>query len=103
MTHKFRFVSEGLKSKFLFIIIIKINNTYFPFIAEYWLNLGENVFFQGHRLVDCIARIRVDVLKIWNFNDPLEVSCVFDERTTDIKLTFIHQDTFWRGILGRDD
>ena len=32
MTHKFRFVSEGLKSKFLFIIIIKIYN-----------NLSQNI------------------------------------------------------------
>jgi hypothetical protein len=45
-------------------------------IAEYWLKLGESVFFQERRLVDCIARIRVDVLKIWNFNDPLEVSFI---------------------------
>ena len=43
-------------------------------IAEYWLDLGDSVFFQGHRLVDCIARIHDDVLKIWNFNDPYKVS-----------------------------
>ena len=73
-TQVFRFASEGLKSKFS---ILELLPSYLPIIAEYWLNLGENVFFQGHRLVDCIARIRVDVLKIWNFNDPLEVSCVF--------------------------
>ena len=43
-------------------------------IAEYWQNLGESVFFQGHQMVDCIARIHDDILKIWNFNDPLKVS-----------------------------
>jgi len=40
---------------------------------KYWQNLGESVFFQGYRLVDCIARIRDDVFKIWNFNDPRKV------------------------------
>jgi hypothetical protein len=38
---------------------------------KYWRNLGESVFFQGHPLGDCIARIHDDVLKVWNFNDPL--------------------------------
>ena len=43
-------------------------------MAGYWRDLDNNVFFQGHRLVDCIGRIHDDVLKIWNFNDPSKVS-----------------------------
>ena len=67
-----RFVSEGLKSKFdpyylKFITLLTV-------IPEYWRDLGESVFFQEHQLVDCIARIHDDVVKIWNFNDPSKVS-----------------------------
>jgi hypothetical protein len=40
---------------------------------KYWRDLGENVFFQGHPLGDCIARIHDDILKVWNFNDPLKL------------------------------
>ena len=43
-------------------------------MAEYWLNLGESVFFEGHPLVDCISLLRDDILKIWNFHDPKKVS-----------------------------
>jgi len=42
-------------------------------MKKYWLDLGENVMFDGFRLVDCITRIRDDILKIWNFYDPLKV------------------------------
>jgi len=42
-------------------------------MKKYWLDLGENVVFDGFRLVDCIARIRDDILKIWNFYDPLKI------------------------------
>jgi len=42
-------------------------------LKKYWQNLGESVFFEGHRLVDCIERIHDDVLKVWNFNDPSKV------------------------------
>ena len=72
-------------------------------IAEYWRNLGESKYFQGHRLVDCIARIHDDVLKVWNFNDPSKVNLHWHsgKRTS----TFIPQSsgTFRGGILERDD
>jgi len=42
-------------------------------LKKYWQNLGESAFFQKHLLVDCIARIRDDIFKIWNFNDPQKV------------------------------
>ena len=58
-----RFVSEGLKSK---------SDPYY--LAAYWRDLGDSFFFQGYRLVDCIARIHDDVLRIWNFKDPTKVS-----------------------------
>jgi hypothetical protein len=37
----------------------------------------------GHPLVDCIARIHDDVLKIWNFKDPSkEGQCVYPPQDT---------------------
>jgi hypothetical protein len=66
-----RFVSEGFKSKF---DLSYLNLTALTVIAEYWRDLGESVFFLGHRMIDCIERIHNDVLKIWNFNDLIKVS-----------------------------
>ncbi|THU87516.1 hypothetical protein K435DRAFT_842508 [Dendrothele bispora CBS 962.96] len=37
---------------------------------EYWLDLGENTVYEKHRLIECMARIRDDILLVWNFNDP---------------------------------
>jgi len=36
-------------------------------LKKYWLDLGASTFFQDHQLVDCIARIHDDILKVWNF------------------------------------
>jgi hypothetical protein len=36
------------------------------------------MLFDGHPLIVCIARIRDDILKIWNFYDPLKVSVCID-------------------------
>ena len=41
--------------------------------AEYWMDLGKSTVFQGRALIDCVWRIHNDILKIWNFNDPLKV------------------------------
>ena len=68
---------------------------------EYWRDLGESVFFQGHPLVDCIERIHDDILKVWNFNDPLKVSAYLTSWETEIH---VHSSaTFRRAILERDD
>lgn len=37
---------------------------------KYWIDLGQNVAFQGRKLIECIRRIYEDVLKVWNFDDP---------------------------------
>lgn len=69
---------------------------------EYWRDLGESVFFRGHTLGDCIARIHDDVLKVWNFNDPLKVSACY--RQTKGNDFDVHSPaTFRSGILRRDD
>ena len=44
------------------------------FAAEYWMDLGKSTVFQGRALIECVWRIHNDILKIWNFNDPLKVS-----------------------------
>ncbi|KDR81245.1 hypothetical protein GALMADRAFT_116266 [Galerina marginata CBS 339.88] len=40
---------------------------------KYWMDLGRSTVFQGHNLIDCVQRIHNDILKIWNFNDPLKL------------------------------
>jgi len=44
-------------------------------LKRYWRDLDDNIFFRGHRLIDCIARIHDDLLNIWNLNDPSQVLC----------------------------
>jgi hypothetical protein len=93
-----------MKSKFSiylsFVIITAL--IFYLLFAEYWLNLGENVMFDGFRLVECIARIRDDVLKIWNFYDPLRVSYVLIAHHTQ-EMTHIPPDTLRGGIFKKDD
>jgi hypothetical protein len=40
---------------------------------KYWMDLGKSTVFQGHALIECVWRIHNDILKIWNFNDPLKL------------------------------
>ncbi|PPQ89286.1 hypothetical protein CVT25_000878 [Psilocybe cyanescens] len=39
----------------------------------FWMDLGMSTAFQGRVLIDCVARIHKDILKIWNFNGPLNI------------------------------
>jgi len=50
------------------------------FDLEYWVNLGTSTVFQGEVLWNCVSRIHQDVLKVWNFHNPL-------------KVRFVHQST----------
>ncbi|KNZ71971.1 hypothetical protein J132_05247 [Termitomyces sp. J132] len=38
--------------------------------AEYWKNLAKSTVFKGHVLKDCLWRIHMDIVKVWNFRDP---------------------------------
>ncbi|KAG6913794.1 hypothetical protein DXG01_004288, partial [Tephrocybe rancida] len=37
---------------------------------NYMKNLGKNTMFKGHILEDCLLRIHLDIIKVWNFRDP---------------------------------
>ncbi|KAG6877323.1 hypothetical protein C0993_008587 [Termitomyces sp. T159_Od127] len=37
---------------------------------KYWKDLGKSTVFQGHVLADCLCRIHLDIIKVWNFRDP---------------------------------
>ncbi|KAJ3517597.1 hypothetical protein NLJ89_g414 [Agrocybe chaxingu] len=39
-------------------------------VEEYWINLGKSTAFKGHRLSDCLSRIHLDIIEVWNFYDP---------------------------------
>ncbi|KAG6916000.1 hypothetical protein DXG01_008885 [Tephrocybe rancida] len=38
--------------------------------AEYMRNMGKSTVFKGHILGDCLLRIHLDIVKVWNFRDP---------------------------------
>ncbi|KAG6871991.1 hypothetical protein C0995_014090 [Termitomyces sp. Mi166 len=38
--------------------------------AEYWKNLARSTVFKDHVLKDCLWRIHLDIVKVWNFRDP---------------------------------
>ncbi|KAG5717305.1 hypothetical protein E4T56_gene2414, partial [Termitomyces sp. T112] len=37
---------------------------------KYWKNLAKSTVFKGHVLKDCLWRIHMDIVKVWNFRDP---------------------------------
>ncbi|KAG6907480.1 hypothetical protein DXG01_008770 [Tephrocybe rancida] len=41
--------------------------------AEYMKNLGKSTVFRGHVLLDCLQRLHLDIVKVWNFRDPEEL------------------------------
>jgi hypothetical protein len=41
---------------------------------EYWVNLGKSAVFKEHILFDCLSRIHLDIIEVWNFYDPEKVS-----------------------------
>ncbi|KAG6862104.1 hypothetical protein C0995_005914 [Termitomyces sp. Mi166 len=38
--------------------------------AEYWKDMAKSTVFRGHVLKDCLWRIHLDIVKVWNFRDP---------------------------------
>lgn len=46
-------------------------------ISEYWINLGKSAVFKDKKLIECMWRIYDDILKVWNFDDPLKVCMVY--------------------------
>ena len=60
--------------------------------------------FKGIRWeIGIIARIHDDVLKVWNFNDPLQVSPVkvlTCETTLTPTLQLLSGAEFWKGMTG---
>ncbi|KAG6905916.1 hypothetical protein DXG01_016958 [Tephrocybe rancida] len=37
---------------------------------KYMKNLGKSTVFKGHVLLNCILRLHLDIVKVWNFRDP---------------------------------
>jgi hypothetical protein len=58
----------------VFLLFACASGSELIFLAEYWIDLGQNVAFQGRKLIECLRRIYEDVLKVWNFHDPDKVS-----------------------------
>jgi len=56
--------------------------------TEYWLGLGQSVAFEGQTLIDCVHRIHVDILKVWNFHDPHEVRLLYVEYSLNVDVYF---------------
>ena len=43
-------------------------------IIEYWTMLLKSAVLRGHTLNECLQVIRKDIITVWNFNDPGQVS-----------------------------
>ncbi|KAG6916001.1 hypothetical protein DXG01_008886 [Tephrocybe rancida] len=41
--------------------------------AQYMKNLGKSTVFKGHVLLDCLLRLHLDIVGVWNFRDPEEL------------------------------
>ncbi|KAI6101724.1 hypothetical protein EDD16DRAFT_1523171 [Pisolithus croceorrhizus] len=41
---------------------------------RYWRALGSSANFRGHTIQDCLGVIHTDIVTVWNFYDPCEVS-----------------------------
>lgn len=67
-------ISEGFKGMFCRWFFLYIELTINP---EYWIDLGKSIAFEGHILLDCLSRIHLDIIEIWNFHDPEKVSSKF--------------------------
>ncbi|KAG6826440.1 hypothetical protein H0H92_015779 [Tricholoma furcatifolium] len=39
---------------------------------DYWRDMEKSRVFTGHTMKDCLSRIHLDIIKIWNFHDPEE-------------------------------
>ncbi|KAG5338323.1 hypothetical protein C0989_007561 [Termitomyces sp. Mn162] len=38
--------------------------------AGYWKDMAKSTVFRDHILKDCLWRIHLDIIKVWNFRDP---------------------------------
>jgi len=48
----------------------KVNFSINEGFKKYWVNLGKSTVFKGHILLDCLSRIHLDIIEVWNFYDP---------------------------------
>ncbi|KAG6887577.1 hypothetical protein C0995_014275 [Termitomyces sp. Mi166 len=48
----------------------KVNVSIDEGFKKYWINLGKSAVFKGHVLLDCLTRIHLDMIEVWNFYDP---------------------------------
>ncbi|KAG6829613.1 hypothetical protein H0H92_004020 [Tricholoma furcatifolium] len=39
-------------------------------ILDYWRDMAKSTVFKKHVLKDCLLRIHLDIIKVWNFRDP---------------------------------
>ncbi|KIN93095.1 hypothetical protein M404DRAFT_950602, partial [Pisolithus tinctorius Marx 270] len=46
------------------------------FLQEYWSALGTSANSPGHTIQDCLRVIHNDIVAVWNFYDPCQVSIV---------------------------
>ena len=43
-------------------------------LSEYWKGLASSAHFPGMTLKQCLDKLHRDILVVWNFKDPEEVS-----------------------------
>ncbi|KAI9433705.1 hypothetical protein H4582DRAFT_965790 [Lactarius indigo] len=53
---------------------------------KYWIDLGKSSVFRGYILSDCLLRIHLDIIEVWNFHDPDKLLSTTYFRANMIKL-----------------
>ncbi|KAH9162499.1 hypothetical protein EDB89DRAFT_637162 [Lactarius sanguifluus] len=64
----------------------KVNFSINEGFKKYWINLGKSTVFPGHILSDCLLRIHLDIIEVWNFYDPEQLLSGAQFRENMIKL-----------------
>ncbi|KAG6879099.1 hypothetical protein C0992_005182 [Termitomyces sp. T32_za158] len=60
-------LSRRIKEHVLFLVAF---SKLLDLSAEYWKDMARSTVFKGHVLKDCVWRIHLDIVKVWNFRDP---------------------------------
>ncbi|KAI9428861.1 hypothetical protein H4582DRAFT_2090844 [Lactarius indigo] len=64
----------------------KVNFSINEGFKKYWIDLGTSSVFRGYILSDCLSRIHLDIIEVWNFHDPKKLLSTTYFRASMIKL-----------------
>ncbi|KAG6900657.1 hypothetical protein C0995_003400 [Termitomyces sp. Mi166 len=74
----------------------KVNTCIDEGFKKYWKDLGKSVVFKDQMLLNCLWRIHLDIVKVWNFKDPSKLLSDIEFRVRMLELVqpFIPQPNY---------